>query len=120
MKNNLKRKIFLNNIEIMCSIGVHEFEKKKEQKIKIDLEILLSKENEPTKDSIDETLNYDEAKEIVLNIVKSKHFDLQETLAREIFDKISKMKFVSAVSVKTVKPDVYKDVEEVGYILSNF
>ena len=119
MNNNITRKIILNKIELMCSIGVHEFEKKQNQKINIDLEILLSPLNEPLNDSIEETLNYDEVRNIVFEIVNSRHFELQETLARMIFNKISSMDFVSSLSVKTSKPDVYNDVKEVAYLISN-
>ena len=119
MNNNITRKIILNKIELMCSIGVHEFEKKQKQKINIDLEILLSPFNEPLNDSIEETLNYDEVRNIVFEIVNSRHFELQETLARMIFNKISSMDFVSSLSVKTSKPDVYNDVKEVAYLISN-
>ena len=37
------RKIFINNLELMASIGVYEEEKKNKQKIIINLEILMTK-----------------------------------------------------------------------------
>ena len=46
-----KRKIFINHLELMASIGVYEEEKKNKQKIIINLEILKTNETEPKGDN---------------------------------------------------------------------
>ena len=52
------RKIFINHLELMASIGVYEEEKKNKQKIIINLEILMTNETEPKGDNIKETQDY--------------------------------------------------------------
>ena len=46
-------------------------------------------------------------------------FDLQETLARAVFNAVRSMKTVEGLRVRTSKPDVYKDVNEAAYQLSD-
>ena len=55
----------------------------------------------------------------MITLAEAQHYDLQETLARRIFDSISAMKDVVGVSVTTQKPDVYPNCKTVAYRLSN-
>ena len=75
-----KRKILINNLELMASIGVYEKEKKYKQKIIINLEILLTNESEPKNDNFLETQDYSQFRKIIMDIVASQHFELLEIL----------------------------------------
>jgi dihydroneopterin aldolase len=109
----------LNGIEVTCSIGIHDFERETPQRITVDVEVLLDINAEPSADDINEAVNYDDIHQHVVRIATSRHFDLQETLAREIFDTLGAMRGVHGLSVRTAKPDVYKDVAEAAYQLSS-
>ena len=119
MTQKPSRQFLLRDIETQCSIGIHDFERAAPQRILVDVDVLLDPDQEPQADKIDEALNYDDIRQSVLALASSRHFDLQETLARQIFDSIMSMKTVLAARVKTSKPDVYKDVGSVSYQLSN-
>ncbi len=115
----LTRRFIISQIDIICSIGIHDFERAQKQHITVDLEVLLNYDEEPQADSITQALNYDTIREHVIEIATSRHFDLQETLARTIFDTVHDMPTVEALMVRTAKPDVYQDVKSVAYQLSN-
>ena len=117
--SSLKRHFQLYGIEVICSIGIHQFERDAPQRILIDLDVHLDPDKEPSADNISEALDYDTVRSAVLDLSKSTHFDLQETLARRIFDLVLKMPSVVGVSVRTCKPDVYSDIREAAYVLSN-
>jgi dihydroneopterin aldolase len=119
MTFSLTRRFVLTGIETSCSIGIHDFERETPQRILVDLEILLDPDKEPQADNIDDALNYDDIRETVITIATSQHFDLQETLARRIFDAISGMTSVMGLSVQTSKPDIYKDLDCASYRLSS-
>lgn len=119
MAQTLSRRFFLKQIETPCSIGIHDFEKAARQRIFVDLEVLLAPQSEPASDNISDTLNYDEIRQAVLALAASRHFDLQETLARAIFDAVRPMNGVIGLSVRTCKPDVYEDIAEAAYQLSD-
>ena len=119
MSYPLTRRFVISQINVICSIGIHDFERAKKQRITVDLEVLLSTDKEPQADTIEQALNYDTIREMVIEIATSRHFDLQETLARTIFDAVFALSTVDALMVRTAKPDVYEDVQSVAYQLSN-
>ena len=119
MSYPLTRRFVISQINVICSIGIHDFERAKKQRITVDLEVLLSTDKEPQADTIEQALNYDTIREMVIEIATSRHFDLQETLARTIFDAVLALSTVDALMVRTSKPDVYEDVKSVAYQLSN-
>ncbi|MBL6781780.1 MAG: dihydroneopterin aldolase [Alphaproteobacteria bacterium] len=110
-----KRSVIMTEIEVMCSIGLHDFEKQAKQRVLIDLEVALDPAKEPSSDNVDDTLDYDMIREGVIAIASDRHHDLQETLARRILDCILAMKDVVGVIVMTSKPDVYPDCRSVSY-----
>ena len=119
MALSLSRRFFLKQIETPCSIGIHDFERKAKQRILIDLEVLLDPQTEPQNDSIEEALDYDKICAGVIALATSKHFDLQETLASAIFMLVRQMPGVIGLSVRTCKPDVYENVAEAAYQISD-
>lgn len=119
MSYPLTRRFVISQINVICSICIHDFERAKKQRITVDLEVLLSTDKEPQADTIEQALNYDTIREMVIEIATSRHFDLQETLARTIFDAVLALSTVDALMVRTAKPDVYEDVKSVAYQLSN-
>ena len=113
-----KRKIFINNLILIASIGVYEKEKTNKQKIIVNLEILLTNNTEPQNDNFQETQDYSQFRKCVTDIVQSKHFDLLEILTKKIHVSISKNKCVVGVKVNISKPDIFDNCE-VAYELSN-
>ena len=113
-----KRKIFINNLILIASIGVYEKEKKNKQKIIVNLEILLTNNTEPQNDNLQETQDYSQFRKCVTDIVQSKHFDLLEILTKKIYAAISKNEFVLGVKVNISKPDIFDNCE-VAYELSS-
>ena len=85
----------------------------------MDAELCIHTTTEPLDDQIESTLNYDIIRETILNIVAAQHYDLQETLARELFDALQSLNGVLWLRVRTSKPDAYKDCEMISYPLSN-
>ena len=103
----------------MCRIGIYDHERVAPQRVLIDAELLLSPVSEPMSDDIDDSLNYDVIRETIVKIVASRHFDLQETLARELFDALRMLDGVIGLRVLTAKPDAYPDCKQIAYQLSD-
>lgn len=106
--------LFLKRLEVLARIGIHAFEREQAQRLAISIEIELDPAELPTADTIQGTFDYDWVRDEVLRLVASRHFDLQETLAREIATLITSRREVRRVVVETAKPDVFPDVEVVG------
>ena len=112
------RKIFINHLELMASIGVYEEEKKNKQKIIINLEILMTNETQPKHDNLQDTQDYSQFRKTAKDIVDSQHFQLLEVLTNKIHLIINENKFVVGSRVTICKPDIFNDCE-VAYEISN-
>jgi dihydroneopterin aldolase len=109
------RRLFLANYEVWINIGVHEFEKKGEQRvlINVDLYVPLSLST-PKADQLHEVLDYDFIRRTIASRVAQGHIHLQETLVDDVLALMLAHPNVRGARVSTEKPDVYPDCESVG------
>lgn len=115
----MDRRFILQGLECQASIGIYDAERAAPQRIKIDAELRLNPATEPVNDQVESTLNYDIIRQTIVTIVAARHYDLQETLARCLFDALSALDDVQSVRVRTAKPDAYDDCETIAYELGN-
>ena len=98
----LTRRLFLEGLECQCRIGAYDHERLGPQRVIIDIALELSADTEPGRDHLEDTLNYDLVRQAVLGIAGARHFDLQETLAREIFDALGALSVCKLESTRGV------------------
>ena len=115
----INRRFLLEGLKCKASIGIYDAERQAKQTVLIDAELLLRDGTEPQTDSVDTTLDYDVIRDTIHNLVGAMHYDLQETLARRIFDALLALPEVSSVRVRTAKPEAYDDCQQIAYELSN-
>ena len=109
------RRLFLRDYEVWINIGVHEFEKKGEQRVKINVDLYVPLAlSTPTQDQLDEVLDYDFIRRTIAERVSRGHIHLQETLADDVLRLMLAHPRVRAARVSTEKPDVYPDCDAVG------
>ena len=109
------RRMFLRNYEVQINIGVHDFEKKGEQRVLINIELYVPLEySSPTQDKLHEVVDYDLMRDTVARRMAQGHVHLQETLCDDVLTAMLKHPHVRAARVSTEKPDVYPDCESVG------
>ena len=109
------RRLFLRNYEVMINIGVHDFEKKAEQRVLINVDLYIPLEQStPKADQLSEVVDYDFMRETIANRVAKGHIHLQETLCDDVVKAMLLHPRVRAARVSTMKPDVYPDCEGVG------
>ena len=109
------RRLFLRNYEVMINIGVHDFEKRGEQRVLINVDLYIPLAlSTPTADQLDEVVDYDFMRETVAKRMALGHVHLQETLVDDVARSMLAHPRVRAVRVSSMKPDVYPDCEGVG------
>jgi dihydroneopterin aldolase len=109
------RRLFLSNYAVMINIGVHEFEKKGEQRVIFNVDLFIPfKESTPQHDQLEEVVDYDFIRETIAQRMAKGHIHLQETLCDDIAAAMLMHPKVRAVRVSTEKPDVYPDCDAVG------
>ena len=109
------RRLFLRNYEVWINIGVHDFEKKGEQRVLINVDLYIPLAlSTPKDDELDEVVDYDFMRRTISLRVKQGHIHLQETLCDDVLALMLAHPRVKAARVSTQKPDVYPDCDAVG------
>ena len=109
------RRLFLRDYEVLINIGVHEFEKKGEQRILINVDLFIPLIlSTPKEDQLDEVVDYDFIRSTIARRMAQGHIHLQETLCDDVVKAMLAHPKVRAVRVSTEKPDVYPDCASVG------
>jgi len=114
------RKIVLEDYCLAVDIGFHDFEVGNPQRLMITIEVWVDEASFPTADASAEAWNYDHLRAEVGRLATGRRYNLQETLAREIYDLIAARRGVTALRVSTRKPDIYSDCAGVGVDLASF
>jgi dihydroneopterin aldolase len=113
-------RILLESLEVQVDIGFHEFEVGAPQRLIVSIEIWLEDVSVPKEDDPARAWNYDFLRSEVAEIAAARRYNLQETLAHAVFDRIAAFRGVRALRVRTSKPDVYPDAHGVGVEIASF
>ena len=113
-------RILLEALEVKADIGFHDFEVGAPQRLLVSAEIWLEDTNVPPGDDPELAWNYYFLRREVEEIAAARRYNLQETLAHAVFERIAQFRGVKAVRVRTSKPDVYPDAQGVGVEIASF
>ena len=113
-------RILLESLAVQTDIGFHEFEVGTPQRLLVSVEIWLDDVNLPHDDDPARAWNYDFLRTEVEEIASARRYNLQETLAHAVFERIAAFRGVKALRVRTSKPDVYPDAHGVGVEIASF
>ena len=109
------RRLFLRDYEVRINIGVHDFEKRGEQRVRINVDLYVPLAvSTPRHDELHEVLDYDFIRRSIGARIAQGHVHLQETLCDELLALMLAHPKVRAARVSTEKPDVYPDCAAVG------
>ena len=109
-----KRKVIISNLVFNTSIGVHDFEKEKEQQIKFNIEIDINPLLKASENDLKSIVNYENVINKVKSITHKKHYNLLETLAEDIFTNLFLAKNIIKIKLRIEKPEIIKNTSSVG------
>ena len=110
-KFKYNKKIIIKDLVLLISVGIHQFEKLKKQKVKFNIEITTDPNLKP---EIKTIVNYESIINDVKKLTKKMHFELLESLSESIFDEIFKNKKIKKIKLKIEKLDIIKETKSVG------
>lgn len=113
-------RILLEDLAVQADIGFHDFEIGTPQRLLVTVEIWLEDKAMPADDDPERAWNYDFLRTEVAEIASARRYNLQETLAHAIFDRVAAFRGIHALRVKLSKPDVYPDAHGVGVEIASF
>lgn len=108
------RHVFVRDLVLSCSIGVHVHEKGNHQRVRINLDLAVGEGERPLDDNIDNVVCYEAIVKGVRAITQRGHINLVETLAEDIAAMCLEDRRVRSVRVRVEKLDVLPDATSVG------
>ena len=109
-----KYNVIIKNLIIDASIGIHEHEKIKKQRVSISLSIEVVDNISLVDHKIENFLSYENVINNIKLIINKGHIDLVETLSYEILLNIFSDSRASKVWLKIEKLDVFEEAHSVG------
>ena len=109
-----KRKVLINDLTLLMSIGIHDFEKIKKQEVKFNINIDINPLLAPIENKLNSIINYETVVKDVTRLTKNKHFELLETLAEDIFFILFKNTNIKKIKLKIEKTQIIKNTSSVG------
>ncbi len=110
-KFRYNKKIIIKDLVLLISVGIHQFEKLKKQKVKFNVEITTDPNLKP---DIKTIINYENVINDIKRLTKKTHFELLESLSDSILDEIFKNRKIKKVKLKIEKMEIIKETSSVG------
>ena len=109
-----KRKVLIKDLVLNILVGIHNFEKKKKQRVKFNLIINIDQNLIPNDKDLKSIVNYEQVIKTISKITSRKHFPLLETLAEKIFLKLFENPRIKKILLRIEKLDIIKNATSVG------
>jgi len=108
-------RIKFNQLSFPVSIGVLPHEREGPQRLLIDLEIELRRDLPDPREDLAKVLNYNSIRTRIIELAQARHYNLLESLARELLTIFEDEAAIASTRLSVQKPDVYPDCAAVGY-----
>ena len=109
-----KRKVIINDLTLLISVGIHDFEKIKKQEVRFNIDIEINPSLFPSEKRLNSIVNYEIIIKSIIKITKNKHYELLETLAEDIFFELFKNININKIKLKIKKTQIIKNTSSVG------
>jgi 7,8-dihydroneopterin aldolase/epimerase/oxygenase len=114
------RHVFVRDLALSCSIGVHRHEHDVNQRVRVNLDLAVREGKGDLDDDLANVVCYEQIVDGVRAIVARGHINLVETLAEEIAAMCLEDTRVCSARVRVEKLDVFSDVGSVGVEIERF
>ena len=114
------RHVFIRDLVLAGSIGVHRHEKESLQRVRINLDLAVDESGQSIDDDINNVICYEQLAESVGDIVGRGHVNLVETLAENIAAMCLEDLRVRSARVRVEKLDVLEGAESGGVEIERF
>lgn len=116
------RHVFVRDLVLDCSIGVHQHEREALQRVRINLDLAVreGETNGQLDDDLANVVCYEKLTEGVRDLVSREHVNLVETLAEDVAAMCLTDNRVRSARVRIEKLDILEDAVSVGVEIERF
>ena len=114
------RHVFIRDLTLTTLIGVHKHERKKPQRIRINLDLAVLETSGALTDNLADVVCYEDVADGIRQLVTDGHVSLVETLAEQIAALCLSDLRVRTARVRVEKLDVFPDAASAGVEIERF
>jgi dihydroneopterin aldolase len=116
------RHVFVRDLVLDCSIGVHQFEREAPQSVRINLDLAVREAdtNGQLDDDLANVVCYEELTKGVRQLIARDHVNLVETLAEDVAAMCLTDSRVRSARIRIEKLDILEDATSVGVEIERF
>tara|TARA_Y100001935_G_C17277360_1_gene495432 strand:+ start:594 stop:965 length:372 start_codon:yes stop_codon:yes gene_type:complete len=112
-----KDKIYVEDLKVMATIGIFDWEKKIKQEVSISYEIDQDNALAAVDDKIEAATDYKSITKAIIRLVEDNKFELVERFAEEIAKMVITKYDVSWIKLRVSKPGALRFSKDVGVII---
>jgi dihydroneopterin aldolase len=114
------RHVFVRDLVLACSIGVHDHERDAPQRVRINLDLGVLETGPHASDRLEDVVCYEQIVNRVRAIAQDGHVNLAEMMAERIAQMSLQDPRVRSARVRVEKLDVFADARAVGIEIERF
>ncbi len=108
------RHVFVRELEVEATVGVHAHEKRGPQPLLISVDLTVREDPGDHRDQLGRVVCYESIVRLIQGICRNGHLNLIETLAEHIAEGCLEDRRVLAARVRVEKPDALSECRSVG------
>lgn len=120
MLDNQHDLVYVRDLVLQMSAGIYEHEKAAKQRVVINIELYVEKNQANAQSSIDDVVSYEDIVVSVRELSLKKHYELLEEFTEEISRICLSDKRVKIATVSVDKPDIFEDCKAVGIRVTRY
>lgn len=109
--------VYIRELEIETIIGIYDWEREQKQIVSLDLEMVWDIRPAAATEDISKTLDYKAVAKNLIEFIGNSRFQLVETLAEAVAQRIIRDFGVSALKLRVGKPGAVTGSKDVGVII---
>ena len=110
-------KVFIDQLEVIATIGVYDWEQQIKQKLILDIEMAHDNRAAGLSDDVSDALDYSTVSSAVIQHIESGRFLLVERVAEEIAQLLMERFGVPWIKIRVVKPKAVAQARSVGVVI---
>lgn len=112
--------IFIKDLEVKCLIGIFDWERKKKQKVRINLAFPSNIQKAARRDRIEDATDYKAIAKHTIRFVSESRYFLVETLAEKLAQSLLSKFSLPEVKLTISKPGAIRYAADVGIEITRF
>ncbi len=112
--------VFIRDLVLDCSIGIHDHEKESPQRVRLNIDLSVREYGDDLDDNYENVVCYEKIANGVKELIAQGHVNLVETLAENIAAICLRNKRVRTARIRVEKLDILADATSVGVEIERF